>query len=205
MSRAYRAVDPAALPDLIAERIDLLSGTVRVAVDGAPAAAPRRLADALLQPLRLRGRPAVHVRADLFWRDAALRFEHGREDVDSYPDWLDTGALCREVLDPVVTTGAFLPSLRDPRSNRSTRESARSAAAGTVLLVSGSFLLGRDLPFEYTVHLDLSPAALARRTTQQETWTLPAFARYRDVVDPAGTADLTVRADDPRHPAVAQR
>lgn len=49
------------------------------------------------------------------------------------------------------------------------------------------------------MHLRLSPGALARRT--EEPWTLPAFARYEDEVGPADSADLVVRADDPRHPA----
>lgn len=202
MSRSYRAVDPAVLPELIADRIDALPGTVRVALDGAPAAEPQRLADTLIEQLGVRGRRAVHVRAESFWRDASLRLEYGREDVDSYPSWLDADALRREVLDPVVDSGDYLPSLRDPATNRSTRTPAQHAAPGTVLLVSGSFLIGLGLPFDLTVHLDLSPGALARRTPDDQGWTLPAFARYRDAADPAGAADVTVRADDPRHPAV---
>jgi hypothetical protein len=205
LSRAFRPADPAALPDLLAERIHSRAGLVRVAVDGAPAADPHRLADALIEPLRLRGRPAVHVPATLFWRDAALRLEYGREDVESYATWLDAEALRREVLDSVVTSGEYLPSLRDPATNRSTREPARRAAPGTVLIVSGAFLLGAGLPFELTVHLDLSPGALARRTPADQQWTLAAFERYRTTVDPATHAGITVRGDDPRHPAVQLR
>ena len=33
-------------------------------------------------------------------------------------------------------------------------------------------------------------------------WTLPAYARYGDEVDPASFADVVVRVDDPRHPAL---
>jgi len=54
------------------------------------------------------------------------------------------------------------------------------------------------------VHLELSPAALARRTPTDLEWTLPAYARYADEVDPAAVADMVVRLDDPRHPAVAR-
>ncbi|RRR70113.1 uridine kinase, partial [Streptomyces sp. RP5T] len=32
-------------------------------------------------------------------------------------------------------------------------------------------------------------------------WTLPAYERYAEETDPVGTADVLVRADDPRHPA----
>ena len=196
---SYRAIAPDALPGLIAERAAALPGTVRVAVDGALVAQPHELAQALVDPLRARGRPVAVVCAETFWRDASLRLEYGREDADSYLDWLDADALRREVLDPVVA-GSYLPSLRDPDTNRSTREPPRAAAPGTVLVVSGQFLLGLGLPFELAIHLELSPAALSRHGV--EDWTLPAFARYRRDVHPEQAADLVIKLDDPRHPAV---
>jgi len=73
------------------------------------------------------------------------------------------------------------------------------------VIVSGPLLLGRGLPFELTVHLDLSPGALARRTPPELAWTLPAYDRYREEVDPTAFADVVVRVDDPRHPAVVER
>jgi hypothetical protein len=54
------------------------------------------------------------------------------------------------------------------------------------------------------VHLDVSPAALARRMPDDLRWTMPAYARYRDEVDPASFADLVVRVDDLKHPAVVE-
>jgi hypothetical protein len=170
-------------------------------VDGPACARPAELADALVDPLRLRGRAVVAVRAELFWRDASLRLEYGRQDLESYPDWLDFAALRREVLDAAVADGTVLPSLRDPATNRSTRESRVPAPPGTVVLVSGAFLLDRGLPFDRTVHLAVSPAACARRTPTEEQWTLPALDRYRTRVQ--DRADVVVKLDDPRHPAVA--
>jgi hypothetical protein len=199
LSPRYRPVAPEALPDLVAERAGAVPGTVRVAVDGPLVADPHALAAALAEPLRLRGRPVALVRAETFWRDASLRLEYGHRDADAYLDWVDAAALRREVLDP-VPSGSYLPSLRDPVTNRSTRAPARPAPAGTVLVVSGQFLLGLGLPFELAVHLQLSPAALARRGAEE--WTLPAFARYAREVRPEQAADLTIRLDDPRHPAV---
>lgn len=70
-----------------------------------------------------------------------------------------------------------------------------------MLLLHGPFLLGRWFPFDLTVHLRLSPQALARHTPAHRQWTLPAFARYEDEVDPAAAADIVIRADDPRRPA----
>jgi hypothetical protein len=74
-----------------------------------------------------------------------------------------------------------------------------------VLLLSGPLLLGHGLPLELTVHVELSPAALARRTPAELAWTLPAYERYAREVDPAAWVDVLVRADDPRHPAIVDR
>jgi len=180
-------------------------GAVRVAIDGAHCTAPDELAESLLDPLKALGRPAVHVRAESFWRDASLRLEYGHNDVHSLlNDWLDVSALRRELLDPLGPggTGEYLPSLRDPASNRSTREPRRRAQPGTVLLVSGQFLLGQQLPFDQTVHLSASAATLDRSTPADLAWTLPALRIYEEQVDPATIADIDVRLNDPRHPAV---
>ncbi len=192
--------------DLVIERLAELIATspgfVRVAVDGPPCADPSRLAGALVEPLRTRGRPVAHVRAETFWRDASLRLEYGREDVESFRSWLDAAALRREVLDPVLATGRYLPSLRDPRTNRSTRAAVEQAEPGTVLLVSGALLLGQDLPFDRVVHLTMSAAARARRTPADEAWTLPAYEDYDRRVEPIRVADVVVKLEDPAHPAV---
>ncbi|BFV60822.1 hypothetical protein KCMC57_up59260 [Kitasatospora sp. CMC57] len=203
-------ISPGRLAELLADRIADLSADgrrVRVALDGASAAGPGALADALVEPLRLRGRPVQRVSAADFLRPASVRLEYGHQDTDAYHDiWLDDGALLREVLDPLEPggTGRILPSLRDPATDRSTRAGYVELPPGGVLLLDGPLLLGRWLPFELTVHLSLGPAALGRRTAPEEQWTLPAFARYQAEADPSALADLTVRCDDPRHPALIE-
>ncbi|MEH0981635.1 uridine kinase [Micromonospora sp. CPCC 205556] len=180
---------------------------LRVAVDGAPAAAPERLAAALVDPLRALGRPVLHVRAEDFLRPASIRFEQGRTNPDAYYEsWTDEAGLRREVLDPAGAAGSgrVLPSLWDAATDRASRAGYVPLPPGAVLLVSGALLLGGGLPFDVTVHLALSPAALARRTDPRQRWTLPAFARYADEVDPASFADVVIRADDPRHPALVE-
>lgn len=174
----------------------------RVALDGPPCTRPGALAEALVEPLRLRGRPAVHVRADSFWRDASLRLEPGREDPDAYAGWLDADALRREVLVPLAEQGRYLPSLRDPATNRSTRAAPQRVPSSTVLLVSGALLLGLGLPFDRVIHLAMSPAARARHTPAAEAWTLPAFDTYDAEVRPAELADVVVRLEHPQRPAV---
>ncbi|MFC4534689.1 uridine kinase [Sphaerisporangium dianthi] len=202
-----RPISPSALVEELADRIAGASRSswVRVALDGAPAARPGELADALIGPLRLRGREVLRVPAAGFLRPASLRYEYGRTDPDAFYDgWQDFGALSREVLDPLEPggSGKVLPSLWDAAADRATRAPYVTLPPGAVLLMDGRLLLGRWLPFEITVHLWLSPGALARRTPEEERWTLPAYARYEEEAAPRESADVVVRVDDPRHPAV---
>ncbi|MEV6400145.1 uridine kinase [Streptomyces sp. NPDC051907] len=177
---------------------------LRVGIDGAPAARTGELAERLAEALRLRGRSGLAVATEGFLRPASLRYEYGREDPDAYyGDWFDTGALWREVFGPLDAggDGRVLPDLWDPATDRATRSARVELPPGGVLLLHGPFLLGHWFPFDLTVHLRLSPAALLRRTGERERWTLPAFQRYEDEVGPGEAADVVVRADDPRRPA----
>ncbi len=152
-----------------------------------------------------RGRAAVVVPAAGFLRPASLRFEHGRTDPDArYTDWLDTGALAREVLDRVGPggPGEYLPVLWDVGRDRAARAAYRPAPPRAVLLVPGALLQGVGLAFDVVVHLRVSPAARLRRTPPERVWELPAFDRYDDEVDPVALADAVVLTDRPAHPAL---
>ncbi|WP_406305656.1 uridine kinase [Streptomyces sp. NBC_00885] len=177
---------------------------LRIGIDGAPAAHTGELAGRIGEALRVRGRSVLVVGTEGFLRPASLRFEYGREDPETYySGWYDTGALWREVFGPLEAggSGRVLPDLWDPVSDRATRSAHIELPPGGVLLLHGPFLLGHWFPFDLSVHLRLSPAALRRRTQESERWTLPAFERYEDEVGPGDVADVLVRADDPRHPA----
>jgi hypothetical protein len=202
-------VRPVSFPVLVGELADRIADSsaarLRVLVDAAPAARPEALADALVDPLRLRGRCVLRVSARDFLRPASLRFEHGRTDPDSYfDDWLDLGGLAREVLDPAAPdgSGSVLPSLWNADTDRASRASYVDVPEHGIVVLDGALLLGRWLPFDLTVHLDMSPAALRRRTPAEDHWTLPAFERYRSEVEPTAVADVVVRVDDPNHPAL---
>ncbi len=176
----------------------------RIALDGAPAARPGELAHRVSEALRIRGRTSLVVGTEGFLRPASLRLEYGHQDADSYYDgWFDTGALWREVFGPLDPDGdgRVLPDLWDPVSDRATRSPYVQLPPGGILLMHGPFLLRHWFPFDLSVHVLLSPGALRRRSPEADQWTLPAFARYEAEVDPGATADLMVRADDPRHPA----
>lgn len=202
-----RPISPDALVEELAERIHRRprDGWTRVLVDGAPPSRPGRLADALVAPLRLRGRQVMRVSCADFLRPASLRLEYGRTDPDAfYDDWLDVGALAREVLDPLGPGGAgrVLPALWDSRADRAYRVPYQVLPEGGVLVLDGTLLLGRGLPAELSVHLRLSAAALARGAAEDERWRLPAYERYEREARPAYSADMVVRADHPDRPAL---
>lgn len=198
-----RPISPRLLVEELAERVHAMRETwVRVAIDGAPAARPGALADELVEPLKALGRPVVRVSAGDFLRPASLRLEYGRTDPDVfYSDWLDVKALAREVLDPLAPggSGRVLPALWDSARDRAYRVPYEQLPERGVLLLDGTLLLATGLAFDLSVHLWMSPAALARRTPEGEQWQLPAFARYERE---RAAADVTVKMDDPRHPAI---
>jgi hypothetical protein len=205
-----RPLSPDRLVDELVERIAGAPATswLRVGIDGAPSTRPGELADALVGPLRVLGRPAVRVDIGDFLRPASLRFEQGRTNPDAYYEgWYDLAALSREVLGPLApgVTGRILTTFWNPATDRSTRAAYRTVPPGGVLLLSGSLLLGAGLDLDLTVHCEHSPAALARRTPEAERWTLPAYERYAEEVMPGCLADVVVRLDDPRHPAIVTR
>jgi hypothetical protein len=179
---------------------------LRVGVDAPACADLGPVLDLLTDRLREAGHPVVSVAARTFYRDAALRWEYGKADVESfYTGWLDTAALQREVLLPLAVDGSYLPSLRDPDSNRSTRAAPARLPATGVVLVIGELLLGNGLSFDAVVHVSVSHQARRRQTPAELQWTLPAHDRYEVEVDPAALADLVIRYDDPLHPALLAR
>ncbi|MDT5035748.1 MAG: hypothetical protein QOE03_933 [Micromonosporaceae bacterium] len=200
-------MSPAGLVAELAGRIADDTGRrwLRVGIDGAPPAGTHQLADALVDPLRVLGRPVYRVSTRDFLRPASVRLEQGRTNPDAfYTDWLDVRGLTREVLAPLGDggTGRILPSLWNADTDRATRAEYLTIPPQGVLLLSGSLLLGAGLPLDLVVHLEMSPAALARRIGDDDRWTLAAYRRYADEVDPALLADVVVRIDDPRHPAI---
>lgn len=202
-----RPVTPELLVSELTDRIESCPAGpwTRVAIDGAPAARTAELADALVDPLRIRGRDTARVRTADYLRPASLRFERGHDDPDSYyQGWFDVGGLNREVLRPLSPDGSgyVLPALWDAAADRSPRlEPVRLPERG-IVIVDGPLLLGAGLQFDFTVHLWLPAAALARHTPSAEQWTLPAFDRYADEVRPERLADFVVRVDRPGRPAV---
>lgn len=185
---------------------------VRVGVDGPVAADTEALADAVAGALAAEAVPVARVRARDWLRARSLRLEHGRDDPDAYYEgWLDLWALRREVLDALGPDGPgrWLARLRDPVTDRPYRDRAVDAAPGLVAVVDGPFLARWELAdaFDVVVHLQVSPAARARRLPAGDrARVLPAWERYLAETDPAprvlGGGGLVVRFDHPQRPAV---
>jgi hypothetical protein len=184
---------------------------VRLGIDGPVAADAGALADAVAEAVRGSAVPVARVREDDFLRARSLRLEYGRDDPDAFHDlWYDVAALRREVLDPLGPggSGRWLPRLRDPETDRPFRERPEDAAPGTVLVLDGRFLLRDDVRggLDVAVHLDVSPAARARRLPPDEAARAgPAWDRYLAESAPTERADLVVRFDHPDRPAVVER
>jgi hypothetical protein len=197
---------------LAAARADPPHG-VRLGIDGALDADSGPLADLVAEQVAAAGRPVAMVRRADFVRPRSVRLELGADDPDAgWERWYDDGALRREVLDPLGVEAAgsgsamtWLPALWDAERDRSLRADRQVAAPGTVVLVSGPYLLRWELAdaFDLVVHLDVSAAALTRRSDPAELARLAgSWARYVEETAPAGRAAYVVRLEDPRHPAL---
>jgi hypothetical protein len=99
----------------------------------------------------------------------------------------------------------WLPGLRDPVTDRPLRRPRVCAPPGTVAVVDGMFLARWDVAdaVDLLVHLDVSPAARARRVPDDEqARVLPAWEHYLQWYAPAAHAAFVVRYDRPSHPAL---
>ncbi|MGS0687533.1 uridine kinase [Nakamurella sp. GG22] len=195
---------------LQADLADWISGLPqdhpRIGIDGATETGSGELADAVAERVRASGRPVIRVTTDWWWRPASLRLELGRTDVDMLlGGWLDTDALQRELLDPLSPggSGTVLRRFRDPATDRSVRDRPGPAGERAVAIIDGPFLDAARLPLEATVHLQVSPGALARALPADRQWWLDAFARYRKEYHPELSASAVVSYDHPSAPAVA--
>ena len=207
-----RPLTPAALVAELAERVAALPSAgraTRVLIDGAPPSDPAGWAQALVEPLQVRGRPVLRASTEDFLRPASLRLERGRTDADTYySDRLDLAALRRELLDPLGPggSGRVLPRWWDATADRSAeRAGYLTPPEGVVLLLDGTLLLGLGLPAELTMHLHLSAWALQRTTPPERAWTLPAYRRYAQEVDLEAVAEVVLRVDHPDRPALLAR
>ena len=181
---------------------------VRLGIDGALASDTSTVATAVGAAVEAAGRPVLRVSREDFQRPRSVRLELGANDPSAgWERWYDDGALRREVLDPLGPGGSmqWLPVLWDAGRDRSARGARRSAPPGAVVVVDGPYLLRWELAdaFDLIVHLDVSAAALARRSdpgTLERT--TGSWREYVEQTAPADRAAYVVRLEDPSHPAL---
>ncbi|GAA5054394.1 nucleoside/nucleotide kinase family protein [Nocardia callitridis] len=191
-----------AMLDLLAERVRALRDHTVIAIDGADAAHPVELAHRAAEVLRQDGRQAEVVSVHDYVRPAALRMEFGVDETSYRTAWFDYAAIRREVVDAMHDHGRWLPRLWDERTDRSARDTIRSARPCAVILVAGPMLLGRELGFDLSVRLDLSEPALRRATPTEDRWTLGGLLAHE--AEPTESPTLFLRWDHPTRPALRQ-
>lgn len=188
------------LVEAVTEAACTRPGPVLVAVEGADAAEPREPADRIVESLRARGRPAARIWLHDYIRPASLRLEFGRDATTYRTAWYDYAALDREVVQALRRHRRWLPALRYETGDRSARVAVRTADPGTVLVIAGPMLLGRNLDFDVTLRLQMSEAALRRRTDPAEHWTIPALLHHD--AEAAEAPTFEARWDHPDRPAL---
>ncbi|SNS66797.1 hypothetical protein [Rhodococcoides kyotonense] len=120
-----------------------LSHATRVAVDGITASGKSTLAQELTVAIRTRDRPAVHLTMDGFHHPRARRYRQGRQSADGYyEDAYDFQSLIDRVLVPLGPAGSseYTSAIIDLASDVPVDNPPSSVAAGTVLVVDGTFL-----------------------------------------------------------------
>ncbi|WP_405138609.1 hypothetical protein [Nocardia sp. NBC_01388] len=197
----FTAISPGALAELVADRAISLPGHAVIAVDGADAADPVTFARTVADLLRAGGRPAEVVALHDFVRPASVRLEYDRSGEYTYRTaWFDYAALDREVLQALRQHGRWLPALWNEHTDRSARARIRTAAPGTLLLIAGPMLLGRNLDFDLTISLHMSEPALRRRTSPDAAFTIEALREHN-----SEAPDILIAWDHPDRPAVRDR
>lgn len=200
-------VTPTRLEEDLAERVnDLAAEHPLVGFDGPAEIGTAALADSVALRVRTLGRPVIRVSTWWWWRPASLRLEFGRTDIDMLlGGWVDSAALRRELLDPLLPggSGQYLPRLRDPLTDRSLREVRVAVPARSVVLIDGPFLQANGLALDAIVHVQVTAGTVARSLPAERQWWVEAFQRYRDEDRPVDGATVVVAYDHPQTPAVA--
>lgn len=200
---AFQPLTPDELADRLARWIDRVGAVrLRVGVDGDETTGTAELADRMAVSVAALDRPVIRVSTRWWWRAASLRLEYGRHDVESrLTGWVDSGALSREVIDPLGPggSGRYLTRLRDPERDRAVRDDYRNAPDGAVLLLDGPLLATHELDLDLRVLVGVSPGRLGRVLPPERQWEVEAFTDYaRRWPAP----DVVLSYDHPTHPAV---
>ncbi|GIF08326.1 nucleoside/nucleotide kinase family protein [Actinoplanes siamensis] len=162
---------------------------LRVAVDGPDGSGKTTFADELGAAVRALGRPVVRVSLDDFHHVRAVRYRQGRESPQGFwEDSYDYQRFCADVLEPFAPGGSrcYRPAAHDLATDTVLRPPARTAPAGTVVVVDGLFLHRDEIGdvWDLSVFLRVPFAVTARRMARRDgTHPDPAHPSMRRYVE----------------------
>lgn len=173
------------LLDLVAGRLPVVPGRLRVAVDGRDGAGKTSFADELAEAVRRRGRPAVRVSADDFHQVRAIRYRRGPDSPTGF--WLDSYNYPRLIADLLEPFGAgrYRPAAHDLLTDEILDPPWLTAPAGAVLILDGLFLHRDELVgyWDFSVYLEVSETVAADRLAGRDGSSPdpdhPSLRRYR--------------------------
>lgn len=146
---------------------------VRVAIDGPDAAGKTILADELAPLLERSGRQVIRASIDGFHRPRAERLARGAESPEGYyHDSFDYPALRAALLDPLGPAGnlKFRRRVFDYRVDRPVAGPTESAAADSILLFDGVFLLRPELAefWDFSIFIEVPFEETQRRAASRD-------------------------------------
>lgn len=208
---------------VLAEVADLIPAAARpllVAVDGPDGSGKTWFADELADTLReRRPDPDAVIRASIddFHQPRAFRHALGRTPETVWSRSFDHRAVRRELLDPwLAGSGAgYRRRWHDLATDQRLCEPPDRVPEGGVLVVDGVFAQRPEFAdaWDLTIYLQAPPQVTVARMAardgsdpdpkhpDQQRY-LAAQARYRELFDPVGTADIVIDNADLQAPAI---
>lgn len=194
---------------------------VRVAIDGRPASGKTTLSDELGDVLRDQGRPVVRATIDEFMHPKSIRYRRGVDSPEGcYHDAHDLDALHESLLRPLGPGGNCKIRERsyDRATDRVVSLPTKTAAADTVLLFDGVFLMRPELNQNWDLRIlvltsfeeslrrarlrDATALGSATRVEERfRTRYQPSQEHYFNTVKPAEITDVVVENETPERPS----
>lgn len=196
-----------------------LSHPLRVAIDGLDAAGKTHLADALVEPIRIRQRPVIRASIDGFHNPPEVRYQRGGDSPEGYYlDSFDYDILRRILLAPLGPNGdrKYISAVYNYRVEAPINVPSQLAPRDAILLFDGVFLLCPSLIdyWDFSIFVDVDfdvsvSRALAREVAFRGANTnlkqvrmkykhryIPGQKIYLDEVDPKSKADVVLLNND---------
>lgn len=201
-----------------------LGHPLRVGIDGSVGAGKSTFARELVEALRMRGRPAIHLDSDGFHNVRAIRYRRGRDSARGYyEDAYDFDSLVERVLGPLGSGGphVFATKVHDLELDERVVDSIALAEPNSIVIFDCTFLQRGALrdQWDQVIYLDADRGTALRRGVARDAQDLggeaPATAayeaRYMAACDiylteerPIERASIVIEHTDPSNPRVVR-